>query len=345
MEMSSFSAFLPAPDLAGSYLGGVSAAQKAQEIANQHQQAQASIAMQGQKLQQEQEQAAMENQIKQQQLQQDSLKAQQELQIKGQYDQQMADLRKQQLATASQALALKTQEAAHQYSAQQQYQSRIQGGEDPLKVFQEMAPLMGQHNTSIGSAMRPPNTAPGTPIQVQGGPPGVADGKGGFIPLMNATMPQQMQQGDQPDSEGESTGVPEPAIPAPSGAQIPQTAQQFGAETARQGVQQRAANSAKQEALTLLQRLESQNEKDFDGQDYASDLVKGKTLTPDQERIARRYLDRQDRMDRLTQKLDPSAPPRKSGVEYKHPKDVPVGGVFNGKTRLPGDWKDPKSWK
>lgn len=323
MEMSSFSAFLPAPDLAGSYLGGVAASQKAAEIANQHQQASAAIAMQGQKLQQEQQQAAMENQIKQQQLQQESMRAQQELQIKGQYDQQMADLKKQQLATAHQALQEKIKESAQQFQYQQQYQSRIKGGEDAQKVYQELGPLMGMRGTGMSPAFRQDNSGRlGTMGTNEQGIPFMYTGNTQVTPMMPATLPDQMQQGDQPDSEGESAGTPEPGIPSPSGAQIPQTPQQFGAATARQGLQQRAQAATRQESLALLKVLESQDAKDYDGADFASALADGKKLTPGQEKTAKRWLDRQDRMDQITKRLGKNTgldQPRKSGDGEKYP--------------------------
>lgn len=333
MEMSSFSAFLPAPDLAGAYLGGVSAAQKAAQIANEHQQAQQAIAMQGAKLQQEQQQSAMEMQVKQQQLQQESLRAQQELQVKSQYDQQMAGLKMQELKTANDTLQLKTQEAMDQHKAEQEYRTRFKAGEDPTKLWQELGPGMGMRGTGMGSTFRPPNTPPGTPISVPGGVPGVADGRGGFIPTMNASMPASMQQGGGTDESDQGTGVPEDqAVPAPSqGAMTPSM---FQAETARNRATQAAGESTAKLAerkaaadkamdLKLMERLEKSQENNPLGPRYIQKRDKGEKLTPAQLKMASSYERNDEILQQLTEKLAGDSTSKNSGVRNSEPGSPP----------------------
>ena len=165
--MPSFTGFAPTPDLAGAYLGGVAASQRAAEaqmqnqmgyakLAQDAQQASAQIAMNQQKLQQEAEQSQMAMQVKQQQVQQNARLEEQKLRIQQQYETAQLGLKKQQLDQAEQTIQLKTKQAAQQALAQMEYRSRLSRGEDPQKVAQEMGPSMGLNGSAMGSLLRKP---------------------------------------------------------------------------------------------------------------------------------------------------------------------------------------------
>lgn len=316
MVIPSFGDFAPGPDLAGSYLGGVASAQHAQQIMQESQRANVALQMQQQRLQQESEQAAMANQIKSQQLQEEHLKNQQELAIKSQYEQTLNELKRDQIDQAGQLVKLKTQEAARKFSAQQMFQSRVSNGEDPNDVMREMAPMMGVTGAGMASLFRPQPPALGSKIAGPDGMSMVVTGNNQAQPYLPPGLSQSQPAGN-PDEEGEDMGVPETST-GTNGPQIPMTAAMTQAATASQGVTQRGVQAAaslaqrkaeadKREKLSLVQRLQEQNQKDYDGSGYYGKMAKGDKLTPEQEKMAKRYSNRLDAIDRLNSELSGGA--------------------------------------
>ena len=141
----------PAGDLGEDYLGGV---RIGAEIAHQ----QAALAQQA-------NQSSMEMTLKQQQLARESALEQQRMQIQKAYQMQQIGLRNQELKQQAQLNALKVQDAARRFAAQQAYQKDIAGGmpiaESILKRFpgtDESMTGYGQlaHQLELGKRILPP---------------------------------------------------------------------------------------------------------------------------------------------------------------------------------------------
>lgn len=63
-------------------------------------------------------------------------------------------LREQETASERELAQAKIEEAARRYSAQQQYQQRVSGGEDPMAVMMELGPQMGSEQTVQAAIVR-----------------------------------------------------------------------------------------------------------------------------------------------------------------------------------------------
>ncbi len=137
------------------WIRGVSAGEIGQ-LTQESTRATAQIALEQQKLAQDQVQSQMMLQAKQQQMKQDDLRQQQQLQIQKAYQDAQIGLRSQQLEQTKQSIAIKTQQAARTFQAQQQAQVRIKAGEDPSKVWMELGPQMGLNSSALGALARKP---------------------------------------------------------------------------------------------------------------------------------------------------------------------------------------------
>jgi hypothetical protein len=72
-------------------------------------------------------------------------------------EQQMARLQQQDAQKQAQweaEFGLQSSQAARKSAAMQEYQKRVGGGEDPLKVMMELGPIMGESGTALGAAIR-----------------------------------------------------------------------------------------------------------------------------------------------------------------------------------------------
>lgn len=112
------------------------------------------IAQQTQRLQAQREASAIESEMKIRQLEEQSAERRQRIEMDKAYHDQLVGLRQQQLEEAAQKNALATKMAAGRFAAQQQYRTRVAGGEDPSKVMLELGPTMGAGAGDIGAALR-----------------------------------------------------------------------------------------------------------------------------------------------------------------------------------------------
>lgn len=143
----------PPESLAGRYLQGI---QIGNEIQNQRAQ-----------LAEAQNRFAINASIQQQQLQQQALAQQQRLEVEKAYHNQLIDLQQQQLKEVEQVNAVKTQQAARQFQAQQAFQQRVASGEDPADVLMQLGPQMGMHAGDMGAILRSRKAGVVPPPEVQ----------------------------------------------------------------------------------------------------------------------------------------------------------------------------------
>lgn len=145
--MRSFSSFAPTPNLGGAYVGGAGVGVRMVEAENALALGRAKIAAdmaQANKMAAvRQQEAQMEAQARSEALQAATLRQQQEIEVQKAYQQAQLGLKERELSQADALMKLKTQEAAQEFDAFQNYQKDaadlIAGKVDPNKAYEQSA--------------------------------------------------------------------------------------------------------------------------------------------------------------------------------------------------------------
>lgn len=122
------------------------------------------IARQSQALEQQRERTAMEAEIRQKELERRMAEETQRMMMQKAYHDEVISLREKQLQNEAQRVQAATSAIAAKSAAQQEYQRRVQGGEDPAKVMMELGPGMGM-GASMGALLRKKTAAPPGPVE------------------------------------------------------------------------------------------------------------------------------------------------------------------------------------
>lgn len=116
----------PPQNLAGEYAAGAALGAK--------------IAMERERANQERQMFAIETQVRSEQAHQRALEHQQELQVEKAYHDQQLALRDRALAQQQTVIAVKNQQTARQFAAQQRFRQMVEAGEDPDKAALQIGP-------------------------------------------------------------------------------------------------------------------------------------------------------------------------------------------------------------